>query len=73
MGCCHRINLTTNSISSIDTARYEDFGGGHGIGSAVFFDPVGDQLPFEAFDPGNLIIWKYFPTISTTGRASDTI
>jgi aldehyde:ferredoxin oxidoreductase len=51
-----RVNLTTKSISRIDTAKYEEFGGGHGIGSAVFFDLVGEQLPFEAFDPRNLIV-----------------
>ena len=51
-----RVNLTTKTISKIDTEEYEEFGGGHGIGSAVFFDLVGDQLPFEAFDPRNLII-----------------
>ena len=30
-----RVNLTTKEISRIDTAKYEDFGGGHGIGSAA--------------------------------------
>jgi aldehyde:ferredoxin oxidoreductase len=47
-----RVNLTTKTISKIDTEKYEEFGGGHGIGSAVFFDLVGDQLPIEASIPG---------------------
>src|SRR5512136_2844605 len=51
-----RVNLTDKTITTIDTAKYEEFGGGHGMGSAIFFDLVGDQLPFEAFDPRNLII-----------------
>ena len=50
-----RVNLTTKTISKIDTAQYEAFGGGHGIGSAIFFDLVGDQLPFGGFDPRNVI------------------
>lgn len=50
-----RVNLTTKTISKIDTAQYEAFGGGHGMGSAIFFDLVGDQLPFSGFDPRNVI------------------
>ena len=50
-----RINLTTKSISRIDTEQYEEYGGGHGIGSAIFFDLVADQLPFDAFDPRNVV------------------
>ncbi|HTY64607.1 MAG TPA: aldehyde ferredoxin oxidoreductase N-terminal domain-containing protein, partial [Acidobacteriota bacterium] len=60
-----RVNLTTKAVSTIDTAKYEEFGGGHGIGSAVFFDLVGDQLPFEAFDPRNLIIMMASPFSGT--------
>ncbi len=33
-----RINLTTGDISYIDTAGYTRWGGGHGIGSALFYD-----------------------------------
>lgn len=33
-----RINLTEYSIGYIETADYEQWGGGHGIGSAMFFD-----------------------------------
>jgi aldehyde:ferredoxin oxidoreductase len=50
-----RINLTKKSIHAIDTAKYEEYGGGHGMASAIFWDLVGDQLPFEAFDPRNVI------------------
>jgi aldehyde:ferredoxin oxidoreductase len=60
-----RVNLTTKEISKIDTAKYEDFGGGHGIGSAIFFDLVGDQLPFPAFDPRNLIVMMASPFSGT--------
>jgi aldehyde:ferredoxin oxidoreductase len=60
-----RVNLTNKSIGTIPTERYEEYGGGHGIGSAVFFDLVGDQLPFEAFDPRNLIIMMTSPFSGT--------
>jgi aldehyde:ferredoxin oxidoreductase len=48
-----RVNLTNKSTSTIPTEKYEEYGGGHGMGSAIFFDLVGEQLPFEAFDPRN--------------------
>ncbi len=60
-----RVNLTNKSIGTIPTERYEEYGGGHGIGSAIFFDLVGDQLPFEAFDPRNLIIMMTSPFSGT--------
>jgi aldehyde:ferredoxin oxidoreductase len=33
-----RVNLTTKEISTIDTSRYEEFGGGYGMGAAIFWD-----------------------------------
>jgi len=50
-----RINLTKKTIGTIDTVQYEEYGGGHGMGSAIFWDLVGDQLPFEALDPRNVV------------------
>jgi aldehyde:ferredoxin oxidoreductase len=50
-----RVNLTSKSISTIDTAQYEEYGGGHGFGSAIFWDLVGNQLPFDVFDPRNVV------------------
>ena len=60
-----RVNLTNKSISTIPHGKYEEYGGGHGMGSAIFFDLVGDQLPFEAFDPRNLIIMMAHPFAGT--------
>jgi aldehyde:ferredoxin oxidoreductase len=65
-----RVNLSNKSISTIPTEKYIEFGGGHGIGSAIFFDLVGDQLPFEAFDPRNLIIMMTSPFSGTNVPAS---
>src|SRR5512145_1854311 len=60
-----RVNLTDKSVNTIPTEKYLAFGGGHGIGSAIFFDLVGDQLPFEAFDKRNLIIMMTSPFSGT--------
>ncbi len=60
-----RVDLSGRSFSHIPTEKYEEFGGGHGMGSAIFFDLVGDQLPFEAFDPRNLIIIMGHPFAGT--------
>jgi len=60
-----RVNLGNKSAGTIPTEKYEEYGGGHGMGSAIFFDLVGDQLPFEAFDPRNLIIMMAHPFAGT--------
>ncbi|MBN1907500.1 MAG: aldehyde:ferredoxin oxidoreductase [Deltaproteobacteria bacterium] len=60
-----RVNLTDRSVSTLPTEKYLAFGGGHGIGSAIFFDLVGDQLPFDAFDPRNLIMMIASPFSGT--------
>ncbi len=65
-----RVNLTDKTVSTIPTEKYLAFGGGHGIGSAIFFDLVGDQLPFEAFDQRNLIIMMTSPFSGTNVPAS---
>ena len=56
-----RVNLTNTSIRTMPTEKYEGYGGGHGMGSAIFFDLVGEQLPFESFDPRNLLIVMAHP------------
>lgn len=48
------VDLTKRSISSLNTEDYKDYGGGHGIGSAVFFDLCKDKT-VAAFDPANVI------------------
>ena len=61
-----RVNLTTKQVSTLPTEKYMDFGGGHGMGSAIFFELVGAQLPFEAYDPRNLIIMMASPFAGTS-------
>jgi aldehyde:ferredoxin oxidoreductase len=31
-----RVNLTNGRISSIPTSKYEEYGGGYGVGAAIF-------------------------------------
>jgi aldehyde:ferredoxin oxidoreductase len=50
-----RVNLTNKSIATLDTEQYAEYGGGHGMGSAIFWDLAGDQLPFSALDARNVI------------------
>ena len=33
-----RVNLTDGKVSEIPTSKYEEFGGGLGIGAAIFWD-----------------------------------
>jgi aldehyde:ferredoxin oxidoreductase len=50
-----RVNLTKKSIGTLATEQYSEYGGGHGIGSAIFWELAADQLPFSAFDPRNVV------------------
>ena len=72
-----KINLTTKEISTIDTAQYEEFGGGIGIGAAIFWDLAvapGDWDLQDAFDPRNVISLMTGPLAATgvpgAGRTS---
>jgi len=60
-----RVDLTTGSIGTIDTSDYEDWGGGHGIGSAIFWDLCADKLPFDGYDPQNVITLMTSPLSGT--------
>ncbi|MBW1805900.1 MAG: aldehyde:ferredoxin oxidoreductase, partial [Deltaproteobacteria bacterium] len=59
-----RVNLTQRKISSIDTKRYEKWGGGHGIGSALFWDLVEDKA-ISGFDPRNVVTIMTSPLTGT--------
>ena len=53
-----RVNLTTKQTSTIDTARYEEFGGGYGMGAAIFWDLAvapGEWDLKDAYDPRNVL------------------
>ena len=53
-----KVNLTTKETGIIDTTAYEEFGGGIGMGAALFWDLAvapGDWDLQDAFDPHNVI------------------
>ena len=49
-----RLDLTGREVSVIPTGDYEEWGGGHGMGSASFFDLVKDKT-IDGFDPANVV------------------
>lgn len=66
------VNLTDGRIEEIPTSKYEQWGGGHGMGSAVFFDLVKDKS-IDGFDPENVVTFMTSPfsgtlTPSASGR-----
>jgi aldehyde:ferredoxin oxidoreductase len=72
-----RIDLTSKTIHTIDTAQYEEFGGGVGISAAIFWDLAvepGDWDLQDAFDPRNVISLMTGPLAATgvpgAGRTS---
>ena len=54
MGRILRINLSSQTISTIKTSDYEEFGGGHGLGTAVFWDLCKDKT-VKFSDPGKCV------------------
>jgi len=63
-----RLNLTNGEVSTMDTAKYEEYGGGHGMGSAIFWDLVPDKT-ISGFDPGNVITIMGSPLSGTLAPA----
>jgi aldehyde:ferredoxin oxidoreductase len=59
-----RINLTERKLSIIDTRKYEPWVGGHGIGSALFWDLVEDKA-ISGFDPRNVVTIMTSPLTGT--------
>ncbi|MBN2061861.1 MAG: aldehyde ferredoxin oxidoreductase, partial [Deltaproteobacteria bacterium] len=53
-----KVDLTNKKIESIDTTKYEEFGGGYGTAIALFWDlcvKPGDWDLQDAYDPRNII------------------
>ena len=72
-----RVNLTNKTTSTLDTARYEEFGGGFGIGAAIFWELAvapGEWDLQDAFDPRNVITLMTGPlgavNVPSAGRTS---
>jgi len=53
-GSILQIDLTTKTVSAIDTSKYEEWGGGNGMGAALFWDLCEDKT-VGGLDEGNVI------------------
>ena len=58
------VDLSSGSTSVIPTARYESWGGGHGMGSAIFWDLCRDKN-IGGFDPRNMVTIMSTPLAGT--------
>jgi aldehyde:ferredoxin oxidoreductase len=72
-----RVNLSTQQIGSIETAKYEAYGGGYGIATAIFWDlcvAPGNWDLQDALDPRNIVTFMTGPLAGTlvpfAGRTS---
>lgn len=59
-----RINLTDRKTSTIETKDYEQWVGGHGMGSAIFWDLVKDKT-ISGFHPDNVVTIMTSPLSGT--------
>ncbi len=73
MGKILKIDLTSQEIVILDTSDYEEWGGGHGMGSKIFWDLVKDKT-ISGFDPENVVTLMTSPLAGTMvpGAASRT-
>ena len=63
-----RVNLSEGRIDSISTTKYEEFGGGLGMGAAIFWDlcvAPGHWDLKDAFDPNNVVTLMTGPLAGT--------
>jgi aldehyde:ferredoxin oxidoreductase len=59
-----RIDLTKRKITVFPTSDYEQWVGGHGMGSAIFWDLVKDKT-IDGFDPANVMTLMTSPLSGT--------
>lgn len=64
-----RVNLTIKKTSIIPTKNYEQWIGGHGMGSAIFCDLVKDKT-IDGFNPANVITIMTSPLCRTLAPAA---
>ena len=58
------IDLSRRRITAIPTAKYEGWVGGHGMGSALFFDRVKDKT-IDGYHPDNMVTLMASPLSGT--------
>jgi len=58
------LDLTKRKVGTIPTSKYQHWMGGHGMGSAIFFDMVKDKT-IDGFDPANAVTLMTSPLSGT--------
>jgi aldehyde:ferredoxin oxidoreductase len=58
------LNLTERKVGTIPTSKYQHWMGGHGMGSAIFFDLVKDKT-IDGLDPENVVTLMTSPLSAT--------
>jgi aldehyde:ferredoxin oxidoreductase len=58
------LDLTRRKAGAIPTSKYQHWMGGHGMGSAIFFDLVKDKT-IDGFDPANVVTMMTSPLSGT--------
>ena len=58
------LDLTERKVGSVPTGKYEHWMGGHGMGSAIFFDMVKDKT-IDGFHPDNVVTMMTSPLSGT--------
>ncbi|MFC2165661.1 aldehyde ferredoxin oxidoreductase N-terminal domain-containing protein [Acidobacteriota bacterium] len=64
-----RLDLTNRKVSTLETTQYEEWIGGHGIGSAIFWDLVKNKA-ISGFDERNIITIMTSPLSGTLAPAA---
>ena len=59
-----RLDLTDRKVSIIETQAYKHWGGGHGMGSAIFWDLLKNKA-ISGFDPNNVVTLMTSPLSGT--------
>jgi aldehyde:ferredoxin oxidoreductase len=59
-----KVDLTSGKIETIPTTKYEAWGGGHGMGSAIFWDLCEDKT-IKGTDPKNVVTIMTSPLSGT--------
>jgi len=59
-----KLNLTERKVGAIPTSKYQHWMGGHGMGSAIFFDLVKDKT-IDGFHPTNVVTMMTSPLSGT--------
>ena len=63
-----KLNLSNRKTTTISTRKYEKWVGGHGMGSAIFFDLVKDKT-IDGFDPANVVTLMTSPLSAYFGMS----